>query len=109
MRHTIRIADHCGSFCSGGEAAASLRVLQIEQHLADAEEIELDFGGVRNMNSSFCNTLIGGLARRFGSAVVRYVRFTNCNPTVRIHLRSALSMGLAAFSQEHSANTAGAR
>lgn len=93
---TIDIRELCGVFCSDGNRAASIRSTQIDPYINVAEQIVLDFAGVRNMNSSFCNVLIGNLFMRHGELAMQKLRFANCNETVQVHIRSALSIGLSA-------------
>ena len=91
---SISLAQEFGNFCGNGEAAARFRFERIDPYAATAERIELDFAGVRNANSSFCNALVANLISQSGSDIIDRLRFLNCGPNLRVLLRSAVDLGL---------------
>lgn len=95
MTLSISLRDEFGATCGNGEAAARFRFQRIDPYVNIAQRIELDFGGVRNANSSFCNALVANLISQNGSGVVSRLRFLNCSPTLQIMLRSAVDLGLS--------------
>ena len=101
MNNSLKIAEHFDDFCAGGEEAAEFRVACIDGPFDAGEIISLDFLGVRNMNSSFCNALIANLAARDGEKGVRRLRFLNCNATIQVHIRAAIGIGLARYQATH--------
>lgn len=91
----LDIFDEFGAFCGNGEAAARFRFERIEPYVGIADRIELDFAGVRNANSSFCNVLIANLVAQHGAPVLKRIRFLNCGPTLQVMLRAAVDLGLS--------------
>ena len=69
------------------------------------EQIHLDFAGVRNLSSSFCNAMLANLISQHVPSVLRKVRFANCRPNVRVMIESALELGMLRVA-EHDAQTA---
>jgi len=92
MTQAFDIAEIFSSFCADGERASEFSSSVIESLASNGEEIIFDFSGVRNMNSSFCNALIANLIARHGDQLLSRIHFINCNETVKIHLRSALTL-----------------
>ena len=60
------------------------------------QQIHLDFAGVRNIGSSFCNAMLANLISQHGPSVLRKVRFANGRPNVRVMIESTLKFGNAA-------------
>lgn len=95
MNVQIAIFDEFGAFCADVQRAAELRHSRIEPFLDQADEVVLDFGGVRNMNSSFCNALIANLVSAHGQCVLEKLKFRNCRLLVQVMIESAIDMGLS--------------
>jgi hypothetical protein len=95
MKLTINVHDEFGAFCGNGEAAARFRHERIDAYAGIAESIVLDFGGVRNANSSFCNALVANLISQNTAEIVGRIRFLNCNPNLQVMLRAAVDLGLS--------------
>lgn len=90
----VKVKEQFGTFCADGELAAVFLRDTMRTRLHDAEEIVFDFEGVRNMNSSFCNSLIASLVHQLNGDLHR-LAFRNCRPGLEILIRSAIEMGLA--------------
>ncbi len=69
------------------------------------EQIHLDFAGVRNLSSSFCNAMLANLISQHVPSVLRKVRFANGRRNVRVMIDSALEWGMLRVA-EHDAQTA---
>lgn len=93
MNQIVRVVDQIGSFGGNSEAAIEFRQKHIEPLLQEDGEIEIDFSGVRNTNSSFCNALVSNLIERHPEALER-IRFSNCRPAIRLMIESAIELGL---------------
>ncbi len=102
MSQTFDIAVQFDEFCANGERASEFQSTTIEPLISSGEEIVFDFIGVRNMNSSFCNALVANLIARHGKLLLDKMHFVNCNETVKIHLRSAFTIGLSRFEEKKS-------
>lgn len=94
MNHELHLAQKFGTFLAEGALAAEFRLREIEPFFHAYETITLDFGGVRNVNSSFANALIVPLIEAHGREALRRLRFQHCNPIVRLMIESALTLGL---------------
>ena len=103
MSLEISISSKFGPFCADGQKAADFRKNEIEPFLKSEDLICLDFAGVRNMNSSFANALVGGLISILPPAGPKLL-FKNCGPTVKVLIESAISLG----QQPHSKVACGA-
>jgi hypothetical protein len=68
--------------------------LHIDPYLDEVDEILFDFAGVRNMNSSFCNSLIGPLVAHSTGAINK-LAFSNLRPGLEVLIKSAFETGLA--------------
>jgi STAS-like domain of unknown function (DUF4325) len=86
-----------GSFCANGERAAEYRATEIEPYLDQTDEVVFDFDGVRNMNSSFCNSLIAPLSGR----ALGKLTFRNCRKGLDVLIVSALELGLKSRRDSH--------
>jgi hypothetical protein len=103
MKYSVSVREHFGEFCADGEAALRFRMERVDPYIELANEVELDFAGVRNANSSFCNALVPGLVVRHSPDVIRKLRFANCQPSLKIMLSAALELGVARWSRERNA------
>jgi hypothetical protein len=97
---TVKMCELFGSFCANGDRAAEYRATEIEPFVDRAEEIVFDFSGVRNMNSSFCNSLIAPLAAHSADAVKK-LTFCNLRPGLDVLIRSAIEIGVTSDHQAH--------
>jgi len=100
MSYELKLADTFGTFLAEGAQAAAFRLQHIEPFCGAYKEIVLDFAGVRNMNSSFANSLVAPLIEQHGEEVLTKLRFRNCNPVVRIMIESALSLGIERVAEQ---------
>jgi hypothetical protein len=103
MKIVVDVRQHFGDFCATAERAAEYRALHIDPHLDEADEILFDFTGVRNMNSSFCNSLIGPLATH-SAGVIKKLAFCNLRPGLDVLIKSAIETGLVRV--DHKTTTA---
>ena len=94
MNLTVSVLAEFGTFCADGEAAARFREVRIDPYIGVADVIELDFSGVRNTNTSFCNALVGNLVIQNGPTVLRHLRLANCRENVKTLLCAAVELGL---------------
>jgi hypothetical protein len=90
MSKELKLADTFGTFLAEGALAAAFRLQHIEPFFHAYEEIVLDFEGVRNVNRSFANALIGPLVEQYGEVALAKLRFRHCNAIVE----GALTLGL---------------
>jgi hypothetical protein len=95
MTLNIGICSEFGSFCADGEAAERFREARVDPFVGTAESIVLDFAGVRNANTSFCNALVANFVIRHGPDALAQLRFTNCRGHVKTLLCAALDLGVA--------------
>jgi hypothetical protein len=100
MKLSVLVVEHFGAFCADGEAAAAFRREQIDLYADMADVIELDFAGVRNANSSFCNALLAGLVAKHSPEVIKKLKLLNCRENLKIVLSGALELGLARWQRE---------
>lgn len=94
MNGEFHLGPRFGTFPDEGALAAEFRLKEIEPSYETYEVITLDFSGVRNINSSFANTLLAPLIEQHGEAALKKLRFRGCNPVVRLMLESALALGV---------------
>ena len=94
MSRELTLSTTFGTFLAEGALAAAYRMKEIEPFFHAYDEIVLDFSGVRNMNSSFANTLVAPLIEQHGSEALAKLKFRNCNPVVRVMIESALTLGI---------------
>lgn len=102
MKHTVSIREEFGSFCADGEAALRFRQSRVDPYVDLADEIELDFSGVRNANSSFCNALIAGLIVRHSPEVIKKLRLAHCRENLKVLLSAAMQLGISRWRREGS-------
>ena len=100
MKRTLRIVDRFGTFCADGQAAVQFRRDEIDPYVGAVELIELDFTGVQNANSSFCNSLMTGYVVRHSPDAISHLRFVGCRPHLRVMLSAALELGVRRWNQE---------
>lgn len=94
MNRELHLGQKFGTFLAEGALAAEFRLREIEPFYHSYETITLEFGGVRNANSSFVNALIVPLLEEHGADALNKLRFKSCNPIVRVLIESALTLGL---------------
>lgn len=93
MNMTIRLSERFGTFLLNGDEANLLRFTEIESKIAMGTIVEIDFIGVTNMNSSFCNALVATLVAHHPMDFVQKVRFKNCDPLIREMILGAVAIG----------------
>ncbi|HEX9938801.1 MAG TPA: DUF4325 domain-containing protein [Longimicrobium sp.] len=93
MTLTFDIGAEFGSLCADGDAAAQFREARIDPYVGITDLIVLDFAGVRNANTSFCNALIANLMVVHGQEVLQKLRFAHCRENVKVLLCAALDLG----------------
>lgn len=94
MKLELSLAEEFGPHLADGAMAASFRLRRIEPYVGLANEMVVDFTGVRNANSSFVNALVAGLVEQHGEPVLDRLVFKGCNPAIRVLVESALVLGL---------------
>jgi STAS-like domain of unknown function (DUF4325) len=99
MNLELNLAKDCGTFLAEGALAAAYRLQHIEPFYHAYAEIVLDFGGVRNINSSFANALIAPLLEQHGEDALKKLRFHGCNAVVRVLIEGALALGSERFAE----------
>ena len=92
MNLQIQLSGEFGDFLADGENAAAFRYGRIDPFIHSHEQIVLDFQGIRNMNSSFANALIGNLVSQ-SPEVLPKLHFININPRLRVTIEAALALG----------------
>lgn len=94
MKADLSLAADFGVQLADGERAAKYRATRLEPSLDLYELVVLDFSGVRSANSSFVNGLIAGVIEQHGVHVLQKLHFKGCNPTIKVLVESAISLGL---------------
>jgi hypothetical protein len=89
----LRLSDDFGDFLADGEKAAAFRFRRIDPYVQMYEVIDLDFEGIRNMNTSFGNALIANLISQEPESLKK-LHFSNCNTRVRVSIEAALALGI---------------
>ena len=100
MKFVVSFAAIFGTPLSDGATAVDFRVSQLNQIVAENQEIIFDFTGVTNANSSFINALIGGLVKEKGSVILNNIEFKGCKPAIQVLIQSALYLGLQGSQEE---------
>jgi len=98
--HELHLAQDIGDYLADGARAAEYRLRSVETTYGVYETIVFDFAGVRGMNSSFANALIVPLFALHGTEVLKKIRFRHCNPSVRVMIESALTLGIEACHED---------
>ena len=93
MKLHIRLSDEFGDFLADGEKAAAFRYRRIDPYVQLHEVIDLDFTGIRNMNTSFANALIANLISQEPDSLKK-LHFSNCNARIRVAIEAALALGI---------------
>lgn len=93
MNTTIRLSERFGSFLLNGDQANLLRFTEIEPKVSMGTIVEIDFDGVTNMTSSFCNALVATLVAHHPVDFAQKVRFKNCDPLIREMILGAVTIG----------------
>lgn len=99
MKTHVRLSDEFGVFCADGERAAAFRAERIDPFIGVSDLIEIDFDGIRRMNSSFANALVANLVSQAGRGVLDHICFLNCCEAIRLQIRSAIELGLSRLQQ----------
>jgi hypothetical protein len=93
MKAIIRMQERFGSFLENGDQANAFRFTEVEPFVAAGGEVVLDFKGVTNMTSSFCNALVANLVAHHPEEFPRKIRFENCEALIRQMILGAVSLG----------------
>jgi hypothetical protein len=94
MKLELNLAEEFGIGLADGAWAAEFRMGRLDPYAEICTEIELDFSGVRNANSSFINALVAGFVEQHGPRGLSVLVFKGCNPVLRVLIQSAISLGL---------------
>jgi hypothetical protein len=94
MKLELILAEEFGSRLSNGETALEFRVGRMDPYADICQQIILDFTGIRSANSSFINALISGYIEQHGSEILDKIVFKGCNPTIKVLVESAISLGI---------------
>lgn len=94
MKHHLSLAEDFGPRLADGAEASKYRHSRIEPYVAICDQIELDFTGIRNANSSFVNALLAAIFEQHGESVLQKFVFKGCNPLVRVLVEGAIDLGL---------------
>jgi hypothetical protein len=87
--------ERFGKFCARGELALDFLQQEVLPTAEEGRFIIFNLEGVKNMNSSFANSLFANLVMREGPLVITSVAFKSCNPTVIAFINAALQLGTA--------------
>ena len=93
MNTTIRLSERFGSFLLNSDQANLLRFTEIEPKISMGTIMEIDFDGVTNMTSSFCNALVATLVAHHPMDFAQKVHFKNCDPLIREMILGAVGIG----------------
>ncbi|MFZ4483922.1 MAG: STAS-like domain-containing protein [Chthoniobacterales bacterium] len=93
MKAIFRMEERFGSFLANGDVANAFRFTEVEPALAEGKSVVLDFGGVTNMTSSFCNALVATLVAHHVEDFAERIRFANCDALIRQMILGAVSLG----------------
>ncbi len=99
MNLQIQLCGEFGDFLADGEKAAAFRYARIDPFIHSHEQIVLDFQGIRNMNSSFANSLIANLVSQ-SPEILPKLHFININPRVRVTIEAALALGMERLNEK---------
>lgn len=101
MKHRLSLVEDFGPLLADGSEASKYRHTRIEPQLEKGDEIEVDFTGIRNANSSFVNALLAAPLERHGKTVLERLMFKGCNPLIRVLVEGAIDLGLAKNNRLH--------
>ena len=89
-----------GDFGEDKDAAASLRKSKIQPHVAQGEQINLNFAGVTLVTQSFVHALISDVLRRNGEGALDYLEFENCVEVVKGIISTVVQYSLETTADE---------
>jgi hypothetical protein len=93
MKAIFRMEERFGTFLSNGDVANAFRFTEVEPALTEGREVHMDFQGVTNMTSSFCNALVATLVAHHIEDFAQRIKFLNCTPLVRQMILGAVALG----------------
>lgn len=94
MNHEVSLRDEFGPRMSNGADAYAFRVANIDPYLGLADQVILDFTGIRSANSSFVNALVSGLFEQHGAETLEKLVFRGCLPTIQVLVQAAIDLGI---------------
>ena len=97
--NTYHIKNEFGSVCGDGAQAVAFLQGTVLPSLETGEHIQLDFDGVRVINSSFSNALFGNLFKKKGQEVLQQLTISNVKDSVKSEIKSGITFGLSKHSQ----------
>ena len=83
MQAAFSILEHTKAPFLGGRYRARELREDVEQLLAHADEVVLDFTGMKSTTQSFIDELVGVLVLQHGPDIVRRVVFKGCAEDIR--------------------------
>lgn len=99
MKLYLPLLKDFGTHLGDGALASEYRLKRIDPYAATAEEIVLDFSGVRTANSSFINALVAGVLEQHGETVLNVLTFKGCNSVIQVLVEAAIDLGLEKFEE----------
>lgn len=91
---TIEFRQKFGVVCGDGTLALTFLNIEVLPALAAGEHLELDFEGVRVLNSSFSNALFGNLVKLKGKEVLIHLSIRHACDLVKAEIKSGIAYGL---------------
>lgn len=96
----IKLYSHFGGFCDDGDHASIILSTIIDPKIDLVNKIVLDFEGVRNINSSFANSLISNIIIQNGPGIIDKLQFKNCNEKIKSLIEVAVHFGIKGYSKK---------
>lgn len=90
----FKMRQSFGVVCGDGTRALNFLNEEIFPLIESGQKIELDFLGVRVLNSSFSNAFFGNLTRLKGKEVLANLTITGACDMVKSEVKSGLSYGI---------------
>lgn len=94
MKRLLILRDSFGPSVADGAEAHAFQQANLAPLLGGADDVILDFTGIRSANSSFVNGLLCELVAEHGEGLLRRITFKGCLPTVQVLVQGAIDLGL---------------
>lgn len=91
---TIVFHQRFGAVCGDGSLALTFLNTEVLPALEVGEHLELDFHGVRVLNSSFSNALFGNLVKVQGKGALINISIRHACDLVKAEIKSGIAYGL---------------